>query len=219
MGIMTLQNFRDDLQDALTRSPDPARLDRWINNSILEVAYAFQFPELEAVGTFDTVAGQVAYNMPADFRMMHENGVRRTAPQAYVGGIIEAESRTQYLRNYTYDIIANRGIVAYYHMYQKKMWLRPRAQDVYTVEFDYWKKLTPLLNPTDLSPLEDDWDEIVFRGALYRGHLQYGEHDRVLNVFNLFLSDIRSRVMAADLQEFPEGGISMIQASFENQRR
>lgn len=221
MGIMTLQNFRDDIKDALTRpNVDPNRLDRWINNSILEVAYAFQFPEMEAVGTFDTVDGQVSYALPADFRMLHENGVRIIGPQTYTGGILAVESRTQYLRNWSYDVVSNRGIAGYYHMFQKKMWLRPRpGSQVQSIEFDYWKKFTPLNDPIQVSPLEDDWDEVIYRGALYRGHLAYGEHDRVQNVFNLFLADIRSRLMAQDLQEFPEGGISAIQGEYETLRR
>lgn len=221
MGLMTLTDYQNDLKDALGRpTVDSTRLTRWINNALIEVAYAFEFPEMQKLGTITTSPGSVAYDMPADFRALQDTGVRINFPSNRVAGILAAESRTEYLRNYRYDQISNRGVVGYYHMFQKKMWLRPIPDSTSTtVEFDYWKRVTPLVNPLDVSPLEDDWDEIVFRGALYRGHLAYGEHDRLLNVFNLFLSDIRSRVMAEDLQEFPEGGISAIQHSFDNLRR
>lgn len=221
MGIMTLQNFRDDLKDALGRpTVDANRLDRWVNNALFEFGHAFEFPELEKVGSINTVAGQRSYDVPADFRAMHDNGVRIVTPQDRFGGTLVNESRRQYLMADRYDTGNARGVVGAYHMYQKKIWVRPAPDGTATaIEFDYWAKVTKLTNPTDVTVFDEDWDEILFRGALYRGHLAYGEHDRVQNVFNLFLADIRSRVMATDLQEFPEGGISALQSSYDTQIR
>lgn len=221
MGIMTLQNYRDDLKDALSRpSVDPSRLDRWINNAMVEFAYAFEFPELQKVGTIDTVAGQRSYAFPTDFRALSDFGVRLITPSNRFGGILVNETRTNYLRSDRYPQTSNQGVVGAYHIFQKKLWVRPAPDGTVTqIEIDYWAKVTPLTNPGDVTIFDEDWDEVLFRGALYRGHLAYGEHDRVQNVFNLFLADIRSRVMASDLQEFPEGGISALQSSYDTQVR
>jgi len=221
MGVMTLQNFRDDLKDALGRpNVDANRLDRWINNSLYEFGYAFKFPELQKVGTIATVAGQRSYDMPADFRALTDDGVRIITPQDRFGGILVNETRTNYLRSDRYDLSNNRGVVGAYHLFQKKLWVRPSPDGTATsIEFDYWSKLTKLTNPADVTIFDEDWDEILFRGALYRGHIAYGEHDRVQNIYNLFLGAVRSRVMAEDLQEFPEGGISAIQSAYDAQIR
>ena len=221
MGTMTLLDLRNDLKDASGRATiDPNRLDRMINNAMFEFAYAFQFPELEAFTTINLVQATDNYAMPADFRSMNEAGVRITSPQERFGGILAAESRTEYLRRGRYPITSNQNAVGAYHMYGNKIYVRPVPDGTVTViGLDYWKRVPKLANATDITIFEDDWDDVLFRGALYRIHMVYGEHDRMINIFNMYLGLLRSRLMDSDLQEFPEGGISAIQSSFDNLRR
>ena len=221
MGVMTLSDFQNDLKDASGRANiDVGRLNRAINNAMFEFAYAFEFPELQKNGLIDTVQGQNAYDLPTDFRALGEAGVRIDAPEDRFGGILEPETRTNFLRNFRYPSSATQGVVGYYHMYGRQLWMRPTPDGVAsTIGFDYWAKVPKLTNPTDVTVFMDDWDEVLYRGALYRIHMAYGEHDRMINIFNLYIGLIRSRVMEQDLQEFPEGGISYIQNQFDNLRR
>lgn len=220
MGLTTLLRFQTKLKKALGRDPDPVDLTDWVNSGLWEFAYAFKFPELQADGVVLTVQGTPNYALPADFRAFTDDGIQVVAPQERAYGILTAETRTNYQRSTRFVQTATQGWPQYYHKYEKKLWLRPIPDSrVTTLAFDYWKKAPPLALPTDVSLFDEDWDDIIFRGALYRGHLAYGEHDRMINVFNLFLSGIRSRVMAEDLEEFPEGGISLIQSEFDGNVR
>lgn len=215
-GEMTLTNFQDDLKEALGRpSENVTRMTRWVNAAIREVGYAIKFHCFEAVGQVSTVSGTAAYDLPADFRVM--NGEPRiSTPQDRFSGILVPETRTNYLRSVRYPQTSANGRPDTYHLYGEQIWLR-RTPDstVMTVDFDYWKKLTPLSGANDKSPLSDDWDDIIFRGALYRGHISHGEHDRAINIFNFFIGAVRSRISEEDLEEFPEGGISYIQSAFD----
>ncbi len=222
MGVMTLTNFRDDLRSALGRSSEDAtRIARWVNNSIREFAYAFEFPELEKTDDFDTVSGTPNYSLAADFRMLNGNGsVRIDTPQDRFGGIILPETRVEYLRTSRYPQTSSYGRPTKYHLYGKEMWLRATPDStVMNIAYDYWGKITPLVDDADTSEFDEDWDDVIFRGALYRGYMAHGEHDRMINAFNMFLGLIRSRVQAQDLQEFPDGGISLIQSQFDDARR
>lgn len=218
MGIMTLAQFQDDLAQALGRTLDATRTIRWINNCMYEFGYAFKFPELAKVGTIPTVAGTRSYSMPSDFRALGEDGVRLISPQDRFGGILKAETRTNYLRGDRWPETSAYGQTRWYHMFQKKIWIRPGPDStVESIEFDYWSRITPMSGANDVSIFNEEWDDVIFRGALLRGHLAYGEHDRLINVYNLYLSLVRSRVMAEDLQEFPEGGISLIESAYANE--
>lgn len=216
MGIQKLSEYQDDLKSALGRQTiDAGLMNRWINNAIREFGYAFKFPELLATGSVDTVNGTDTYPVPADLRAFTDDGFYIGSPQDRTGGILEVETRTNYLRNYRYQSTSNRGRPRYYHRLGNNVVFRPVPDTTVThIQFDYWKRITPLVGANDVTQFADDWDEVAFRGALYRGHLNYGEHDRAINVFNFFLGLLRSRVMAEDLEEFPEGGISAIESKF-----
>jgi hypothetical protein len=218
MGVKTLTEWQTDIRNSLGRSAaDLNEIKGWVNDALLELIGAFKFPELQATGTIDTVAGTDSYALPADFRAFDDQGVSIISPQSRFGGILEVETRVEYKRERQFATTYTRGIPEAIHKYGGKMWIRPTPDATVTrIEFDYHKKLTKLANPSDVSPLQDEWDECIFRGALYRGHLRYGEHDRVINVYNLFLGLVRSRVQIEDLEEFPEGGISALQSRYDN---
>lgn len=215
-GTRTLSIYTDDLRTALGRPTENVlRVARWVNDALREIAYAFKFHAMEGAGTFNTVNGTVAYNRAADFRVMNGE-LRISAPQERFGGIILPETRTNYLRSTRYATSTNYGKPEFYHLYASQIWLR-RTPDatVMTIDYDYWKKITPLAGDDDVSPLDEDWDEAIFRGAMYRGYLAHGEHDRAINMFQFYLGLVRSRVSEEDLEEFPEGGISYIQSQFD----
>lgn len=224
MGVMTLADFQSDLAEALGgRTLDATRSARWVNNAYREVAYAFKFPELNKTATFNTVDGTESYTLAtiaADFRAMDEEGLRITAPQTRFLGALVPETRINYRRASRFPQTATRGQPRWWHRFSGKIYLRPIPDStVMTMEFDYWAKVTALAAAGDTTVLTDDWDDVIFRAALYRGQMSYGEHDRMINTFNMFLGLLRSRVMAEDLEEFPDGGISAIQSSYDYNTR
>jgi hypothetical protein len=229
MGIMTLAEFRQDIVEGLQRGTDPAaipggveRLDRWIHNAMYEFAYALKFHELEGYTEQTLLAETNELTIPEDFRVMHEEGLVIIGTEGSEGTILK-ESRKEYIRkNRTVGSVTLNGRPRYYHVYGSAqtspdagpavglgILLRPKADVDYTIGMHYWKRITRLINTDDLSPFSDDWDDVIYTGALYRGFRHFNEFDRYQNVRNDFLGLVRSRKMEEDLEEFPEGGISV----------
>lgn len=221
MGLITLLDLRAEVANDLQRSglenSNPTRIDRWINNALREVAYAFKFREFEAVVSFNTVDGKSAYIIGTDivaapFRALHELGLFKKSPTERVGKLIP-EDRNTWLKKVNLLDSTARGDPRYYHKYGNIVYVRPVADStVVAIDFHFWKSVAALSAPTSTSPLHEDWDEVLQLGALYRGHRALGEHDRYVNVRNDFLGMVRSRVMEQGLEEFPEGGISLAQS-------
>lgn len=221
MGVLTLQEYRDELggaggeAGALQRSGiSNTLLDRWINRAMREVGYAFKFHESEATKQWVTVAGQTSYTIGnglninvADFWYVME--LRKSLPVDRIGRVLP-ETRSRYLKNVG-DVTDSEtwGDPNRYHKYGNRIFLRPVPDTtLVTVDMDYAKNLVPLAVAGDVTPFQEDWDEIVSVGALYRGFRHFGEYDRYINVRNDFLGLVRSRKTEIELEEFPEGGIS-----------
>lgn len=223
MGQLTLGDYRDDLggsggqAGALQRSNITVTLlDRWVNQAMREVGYAFKFHESEGTAQWATVDGQASYAIGSgldinltDFWYVLE--VVKSAPVDRIGRLLP-ETRSKYLLKIGDKTDSTlRDNPRYYHKYGNRIYLRPIPDaTVVTVDMDYAKSLVPLVNIGDVTPFQEDWDEIVFVGALYRGFRHFGEYDRYQNVRNDFLGLVRSRKTEIELEEFPEGGISPI---------
>lgn len=219
MGLLTLQNYRDDLgattPGALQRSNvGTALIDRWVNQAVKEFGYAFRFHELEVSTSFSTAVGVQSYAIGvglavnvADFRYVEE--VRAIDPDSGATYRIRPETRSKYLRNIGVETdVTTYGTPAWYHKYSNKLFLRPTPAAIAVVTMDYYRTLTPFVAAGDVSPFHEDWDEVIFVGALYRGFRHFGEFDRYQNVRNDFLGLVRSRQTEYELEEFPDGGIS-----------
>lgn len=214
MGIMTLGEFRTDVAEGLQRGSADAigvpRVDRWIYNAMVEFAYALKMRELEADEEQIILAGTNELVFPADFRFMHDNGVELFGTERFEGRLIP-ETRAQYLQRLrTVGGFNRTGAPRFYHVYGPRFLVRPVTDANYNVLVHYWKKLPLLVDDDDVSIFGEDWDDIILTGALYRGFRHFNEFDRYQNVRNDFLGLIRSRKMAEDLEEFPEGGISAV---------
>lgn len=221
MGSMTLADFRSEVGSALARTVDNTRLDRWINQAIWEFAYAFKFHVLEATGSIDTVPGQESYDLSLislvvpPFRAMSESGVEVVQPSDCIGRLL-SETRVHWrLSRDTSTDTTLWGAPTHYHVYGTFLFIRPKPDIDYTLEFDYWTgvKLTDI---DQVSPFNADWDDIIVAGALYRAFRAFGNFDRYKNVRNDFLAGVRSRVMDEDLEEFPVGGVSLAQGPMDD---
>lgn len=222
MGTRQLSDFQAELLVALKRPTlDNTSLNRYINAALRQIAYAFKFRELQGNAQFNTVNNTPSYvltGITSDFRMMGESGVRIIAPggAATPGtgriGKLKKESRAQYLRRLPdTTLTSNLGVPVYYHIFGNSIYLRPWPDStVMTLTFDYWKKITPLSNATDTSPLSEDWDDPLFMTALYRGHIGQGDWQQAINAKNEALAQIRSRVLEEDVEEFEQGGLYIV---------
>lgn len=218
MGTMTLTDFQQDVLGGVQRPSfsDLAKVNKWINNAIKEFAYAFKFRELEAVANFNSIPNQIGFTIGTDigttrFRAIHEDGLRITGPAsgATLGRMIP-ETRPSYLKliGDTADT-TQYAQPRYYHKFNNKVYTRPIPDSViYTIDFHYWQRIVPLAGANDVSQFDEDWDEAILVGAMYRAFRYFGEFDRYQNVRADFLGIVRSRQMEYDLEEFPEGAIS-----------
>jgi hypothetical protein len=216
MGVLTLQNYRDDLgaatAGALQRSNiGNALIDRWVNQAVKEFGYALKFHELEASVDFPTILNTPAYLITGlgitDFRHIEEMWITDSASGTI--SRVRPETRTKYRKNLGVPTDTESfALPTWYHKFGGSLYLRPTPDAVYTVSMDYFTTLTPFVSGPDVSPFHEDWDEVIFVGALYRGFRHFGEFDRYQNVRNDFLGLVRSRQTEYELEEFPEGGIS-----------
>ena len=214
MGTRTLLEFQTNVQDALSRGTiDPAKLTRWVNDALKEVSYAFKFPDLEKTGSFNTAAGQYIYpisTFATDYRMLHEEGLWITSPSDRIGKL-KKENHTRWQRNIgdTTDTTV-RNKPDYYHRFGRSIYVRPVPDGtVCAVSVHYWKKLVALSAPTDITELQEEWDEIIELGALYRGYRHFREFDRYIDIRNDFLGLVRSRAMEEDVEEIQQGGLNI----------
>lgn len=212
MGILTLADYRTDLDAGLQRTVNNTLKDRWVNQAQKEFGYAFRFHELENVSTLATVAGNNAIPFSTIggvgvARYIEE--VRKTAPFDRLGRLLP-ETRSQYLKKIG-DLTdsTQRGDPRYWHKFGNNIYLRPVPDATpVTLDFQYYGRVTNLVAPADASLFHEDWDEAIYLGALYRGFRHFGEFDRYQNVRADFLGFVRSRQTEYELEEFPEGGIS-----------
>lgn len=214
MGTRTLQEYRDNVSAQLTRGTiGNALLDKWVNDSQKEVGYAFKFPELETSTAFNTVVGQYSYPLlviASDYRFMHAEGLWIQSPSNKIGKL-KRENHSKWLRNVgNLTDTTSYATPNYYHRYGKSVLFRPVPDDVVSIMLHYWRRLLKLTAPTAVTELDDEWDEIIELGALYRGYRHYREFDRYMNTRNDFLALIRSRAMEEDLEEIDQGGLNIV---------
>ncbi len=216
MGALALTDFRDEIKNGLQRTNiGDTQLDRWINMSAKEIFYSFKFREAEANTTFVTIQADYDYTIGSglninvtDFRIIHEEGLWVELPDTERRELL-IEVRERWLEKVTLEA-ASEAPPTHYHKYGNQIYLRPVPDTtILTIRFHYWKKMTELALDADVTPLDEDWDEAVLLGTLYRGYRYFGEEQRMVNRRNEQLGIIRSRSLEIDLEPFPEGGISL----------
>lgn len=210
MGLRTFSEFSANVTAAVARTPTSDELKRWINDAYREVAYAFDFPEFEYSTSFPTVAGTFSYDLKVlapSYRKLHAEGVWIITPDENKAKLIR-ETRTRWIRNApSLTDTTQRACPQYYHRYGKTLVVRPFPDKVYDISFHFWRQVTPLTSPTAVTEIDEDWDEIVELGALYRAFRRYREFDRFLNIRNEHLALIRSRSLEMDSEEIEQGGL------------
>ncbi len=116
MGVLTLQNYRDDLGGSATQIGALQRtgistnlLDRWVNQALREVGYAFKFHELEEVFSFNTVVGVSGYAITVtDLRNVEEvKGEDPVSGNLYRSCIVDSDTLENSIATRTSGMISS----------------------------------------------------------------------------------------------------------------
>lgn len=216
MGIMTLAEFRTRIKNGIQRQNiGDADCDLFLNSVLREIGYAYRFRELEGTASFSTVVGSVGYQIGAgqainisDFRKLHDDGLYIFFPYEYQGVLIK-ETRTAYRKKSSPFVVEARGLPRYYHKSMNVVYLRPTPDSIVSINLVYWKKITPLSGINDVTPFDEEWDNIFLIGAMAEGRRGFGEMDHYVALRNDFLNMVRTRTIEEEVEEFPEGGIQI----------
>ena len=213
MGVMTLKDFRDEAVAAAQRGTPElvglTLLNNMVHRASTEFGYAIKFRELEGYEEQTLLATTDTLTFPNDFRVMHHEGIQVLNDQWFEGKVLP-ETRSQYIKKMRTGLTARTGRPERYHRYGPLFKVRPVADIDYLLGVHYWKHVDRMVEDEDVSNFSDDWDEAILLGTIYRIYRHFNEFDRYQNVRNDFIGYVRSRVLDDDLEEFPEGGISVV---------
>jgi hypothetical protein len=213
MGLMTLADFREDLQSALgERGYANARLDRWINFGYLDLTGAVEFEVLADDEEIDTANGQNYIATP-------DNALIVTAVRDNDNdNILAWIPKTEYLRR----LQATSGDPTHWTRHKDTILLHPVpdaviALGVYTIEPPAILALV-----SDTTVLPDTWDPAVFQLSVHHALLATADEQRAVAWLSRAIAYIGSRITESDYHGSREGlgasiprGMEALQARLE----
>jgi len=172
---LTLQDMRDDLRDALGVDSDDLpdiKTDKLINRSWLEIQNDFSLREKDSDITINAVADTREYDLADD----HESFIRVTICTAEDLREIPLErvEVDEFAENYNSDPDSNAQPTSYTPRYADKIWLNPTPDKAYFVTVYYKSKLPDITS----DPAPQRLYDIILYGAIWRGFMQGGDHNR-----------------------------------------
>lgn len=150
MGLLTLKDFRDELNLALGdhRQTGNERLDRWINLGYLQAVNESWFEGIKEVATASTVASQREYDLPTD--LMSIVGV---ADLTNKYRLIKKSWANMQLMDREVE-----GPPRYYARRRRVMYLWPTPDSIYSLEINYLEEICPMIEATDRTVLPQAYD-------------------------------------------------------------
>lgn len=192
MGLITLAQFRTDVQSALgDRGLVDATLDRWINLSYLDIGGAVEFEVLQEEDTAQsTVSGTVSVNVPTGAHKVKY--VRNTTGNT----LLEWVPKTEFYRRQQ-----SAGTPTAWTQHKALILLNPIPNAVLALRIGYRKSPTALSAVGDVTVIPDYWDAAIFLLAVHYGLLAKGEDNRAMVWLQRAASYIQSRITENDLME------------------
>ncbi len=165
----------------------PSRVDVWLRDAYLELAFAYPFDELLTTVDVSTVVGTAIYNYPAGVRAIRSLALLNTTTnqatpldRKNIREIDTYNTTTQSVPQiYATWVVQGPPFV-------RHIVLRGVPNLVYTIRWRAW--LAPVINATvSLTSLQmpDDWLEILDYSAAIRGFTELLEPDKATAIFNL----------------------------------
>jgi hypothetical protein len=148
MGVMTLADFRSELNDVVGDRAvvAAARVNRWINFGYLDVTGAVEFAELEELPTVNTAIGTESYAVPADARA--------------VLGVMTPDKMLGWMPKHEWMRIRNSttGAPIRWTRLGNQLKISPIPSSVMTLTLLIKKEAAALALDTDVTVLPDTWD-------------------------------------------------------------
>lgn len=184
MGFMTLEDFKAEISlDFSGRNPDPARLERWINFALYDLASREKFEELRVSASFPIVDGTTSYAIPTGFL-----------------GVISIKSKGRLLRKTKRLPIGDgtgnvrTGQPIYWHREGNNIIIWPEPDQNYDAIIEYIKEPTKLSASTDLSPFPAFYDVALVYLACFHGFMALGEKDEAFARLNTATEYLERRI-------------------------
>jgi hypothetical protein len=185
---MKLGNRPDLNQPAPGSGNTYSRIDGWLRDAYISIAYSRTFEQSEQTITFQTVPNQDTYSYPPNVRAIKSlvgKNVQNGAP------IIVDWKDINYIRKYStgnpqpnIPYLGTPSIVA---PWGSSVIFRPIPDNIpYLFYLDCWMKpiIYKNLNTTQLQ-VPDDWLEIIDYEAAMRGHAELLERDKAIEIAQL----------------------------------
>jgi len=196
MGVMTLADFRTDLQSALgERGFASARLDRWINFGYVDLTGAVAFEVLANDEGIATVDSQNYITAPTNTLVI--TNVRDSTNDILLGWIPKSE----YLRRPQ----TGTGEPTHWTRHAGKILLHPVPDGAYTLDVYTIEPPAVMSIGTAVSVLPDTWDPAIFQLAVHHALLALGDEQRSAAWLSRAITYIGSRLTEADFAQGARG--------------
>ena len=196
MGLMTLANFRTDVQSALgDKGIGNSRLDRWINFGYHDLGGSVDFEILEKDTTTATVSGTQTIAVPTDTEIIRL--IKDTTNDTLLGWLQKAEMFRR--------AITPTATPTHWSRHGGLIYLHPVPNAIINM-FIVHKEAPVILSSSGAKTvLADIWDPAVFLLAVHHGLLALGEEQRSASWLGRAISYIQSKVTEQDIQAVTPG--------------
>lgn len=196
MGLLTLSDYRTDLQTALgDKGIVDSRLDRWINAAYLDLAGSVNFEILDADATVPTVASTASVTAPADSLVIEL--VRDTTSDRLLAWIPKAE--------YFARSAATEGEPLNWTRHGDDIYLHPIPDAIYSLFIPYKKSPDILATDAATSIFPAIWDHAIFLLSVHHATLVLGDEQRAAAWLSRAIVYIQSRMTEDDLHSGAPG--------------
>jgi hypothetical protein len=197
MGLLTLTNFRDDLQAALgNKGHVNGTLDRWINLAYLDVTGSEAFEALTSEDTSQsTVSGTNSVNVPPGAHVVIV--VRNTATDTKLDWLPKEE--------YWRYSQSSSGSPTKWTRQANKILLHPVPNAIQALRIVSTKSPTVLSGTSDLTAIPDTWDAAIFMISVHYGLLARGEEQRAMIWLQRAVAYMQSRMTEASVHMTTRG--------------
>lgn len=213
MGLMTLADFREDMESALGNPGlTDVRKDRWINFGYVDLTGAVEFEILANDEDIPTVSAQNYITAPTNTLVIQM--VRDTTNDNLLGWI----PKTEYFRR----LQATSGAPTHWTRHRDDIQLHPVPDGVYSLKVFTIEPPAALSSSSSVTVLPDTWDPAVYQLAMHHALLARGEEQRSAAWLARAINYIGSRITERDYRNDLRGletsiprGMEALQARLE----
>lgn len=197
MGILTLAEFRDDLDAAMGReNVGSPFLDRQINRAYLDLAGSVDFEVLDLDAEDSTVVDQVHLDLPEGeiIAIKVVKNVTEDIPLGYL-------NKSEFFRRPSVPT----GTPTHWTRHSNKILLNPTPAEVTSLFIAYKVNPAPLAEEEDNTILPSMWDIAVFLLSVHYALLARGQEQRAAAWQARAGMYIQTRMTESDLQSLEPG--------------